>query len=111
MLKDYVKCVNKPTFTSQKIYGKNFVAIHKIKPVLTLNKLIYVGFGILDLSKTLMYEFHYKYIKSKFNAKLLFTDTVNLVHEIKAEDVYEDFHANKDLFDFHANKDLFDFGD
>ena len=43
-----------------------------------------------------MYEFHYKYIKSKFDAKLLFTDTDSLVHQIKTEDVYED----KNLFDF-----------
>ena len=42
-----------------------------------------------------MYEFHYKYIKNKFNAKLLFTDTDSLVYEIKAEDVYEDFYEGK----------------
>ena len=74
--------------------------IHKIKPVLPLNKPIYVGFSILDLSKYSMYEFHYKYIKSKFNAKLLFTDTDSLVYEIKREDVYEDFYKDKNLFDF-----------
>ena len=72
--KDYVKCISKPIFVSQKIFSENFVAIHEIKPVLTLNKPIYVGFSILDLSKLLMYEFHYKYIKSKFDVKL-FTDT------------------------------------
>ena len=47
-----------------------------------------------------MYEFHYKYIKSKFDAKLLFTDTDSLVYEIKTEDVYEDFYQDKNLFDF-----------
>ena len=47
-----------------------------------------------------MYEFHYKYIKNKFDAKLLFTDTDSLVYEIKTEDVYEDFYLDKDLFDF-----------
>ena len=47
-----------------------------------------------------MYEFHYKYIKSKFDAKLLFTDTDSLVYEIKTEDVYEDFYRDKHLFDF-----------
>ena len=67
--KDYVKCIRKPSFVSQKIFSKHFVAIHEIKPVLTLNKPISVGFSILDLSKYLMYEFHYKYIKSKFDAK------------------------------------------
>ena len=90
--KDYVKCIRKPSFVSKKIFSKNFTAIHKIKPVLTLNKPIYVGFSVLDLSKLLMYEFHYKYIKSKFDAKLLFTDTDSLVYEIKTKDVYEDVY-------------------
>ena len=47
-----------------------------------------------------MYEFHYKYIKSKSDAKLLFTDTDSLVYEIKTKDVYEDFYEGKNLFDF-----------
>ena len=68
--KEYVRCISKPSFVSQKIFSKNFVAIHEIKPALTLNKPDYVGFSILDLSKLLMYEFHYKYIKSKFDAKV-----------------------------------------
>ena len=48
---------------------------------------------ILDLSKILMYEFHYDYIKNKYDNKsrLLFTDTDSLMHEIKTEDVFEDF--------------------
>ena len=63
--KDHVRCISKPSFVSQKIFSNAFVAIHEIKPVLTLKKLIYVGFSVLDLSKYLMYEFQYKYIKSK----------------------------------------------
>ena len=55
---DYVKYISKPGFVSQKIFTKNLVAIHKIKPVLILNKPIYVGFSFLDLAKLLMYEFH-----------------------------------------------------
>ena len=98
--KYFVKCIRKPSFILQKIFSKNFVATHKIKPVLILNKPIYVGFSILDLSKLLMYEFHSKYIKSKFDAKFLFTDTDSLVYEIKAVDVYEDFYRDKNLFDF-----------
>ena len=60
--KDYMKHVSKPTFISQKIFNKNFAAIHEIKPVLTLNKPIYVGFTVLELSKWLMYDFHYNFI-------------------------------------------------
>ena len=47
-----------------------------------------------------MHEIHYKYIKSKFDAKLLFTDTNSLVYEVKTEDVDEDFYQHKNLFDF-----------
>ena len=88
---------------SQKIFSRNFVPIYKVQPVSTLNKPIYVGFSILDLSKLLTYEFHCKYIKSKFDPKLLFTDTDSLVYEIKVEDVYEDFYQDKNLFDFSGN--------
>ena len=99
--KDYVKCVSKPTFVSQKIFSKNFVAIHKIKPVLVLNKPIYVGFSILELSKLLMYDFHYGYFKNKFNSRLLFTDTDSLVYEIKdKDDIYEKIYSDRGLFDF-----------
>ena len=76
------------------------MAIHEIKPVLTLNKTIYVGFSILDLSKYLIFEFPYKYIKSKSDAKLLLTDTDSLVYEIKTEHVYKDLYQDKNLFDF-----------
>ena len=64
--KDYVRCVSRPSFISQKIFSKSLVAFHRIKPVLTLNKPIYLGFSILELSKSLMCDFHYKYFKNKF---------------------------------------------
>ena len=98
--KDYVRSINEPSFALQKIFSKNFVAIHEIKPALTLNKPIYVGFSILDLSKYFTYEIHYKYIKNNFDVKLLFADTDSLVYVIKTEDVYEDFDRDKNLFDF-----------
>ena len=84
-----------------KIFNKNLVALHKVKSVLLLNKPIYVGFSILELSKLLMYDFHYRYFKNKFNAKVLFTDTDSIVYEIKDKDgIYEDFYLDRDLFDF-----------
>ena len=99
--KDYVKYVSRPTFVSQKILDKNLVAIHKVKPVLLLNKSIYVGFYVLDLSKLLMYDWHYNYFIKEFGCRLLFTDTDSLLYEIRsADDVYEKVYENKDLFDF-----------
>ena len=98
--KDYARCVSKPNFISQKIFRKIFDANHEIKSVLTLDKPIYVGFSVLELSKLLMYKFHYEYVKNKFDAKLLFTDTDSLVYEIKGEDIYKVSYSHKHLFDF-----------
>ena len=96
-----LKMAAKPTYVSSKIFNKNLVAVHKIKETLTLNRPAYVGMCILDLSKTLMYDFHYNYIKQKYDskAKLLFTDTDSLTYEIETNDVYQDFWNNKDKFD------------
>ena len=67
-----------------------------------LNNLAYIGACILELSKILMYEFHYDYIKNKYgnDSRLLFTDTDSLMFEIKTEDVCEDFSNDKEMFDF-----------
>ena len=95
------KLTSKPTFISSKIFNETLMAVHKVKETLTLNRPAYVGMCILDLSKTLMYNFHYNYIKKKYNnrARLLFTDTDSLTYEIEAEDVYKDFWNDKDMFD------------
>ena len=61
--KNYLKHANKTAFISRKNFDKNFAAIDEIKPVLTLNKPIYVGFTVLELSKWLMYDFQYNFIK------------------------------------------------
>ena len=99
--KQLLKWASKPTFVNSKIFNENLVALNKIKEQIKLNKPAYVGMCILDLSKTLMYDFHYNYIKQKYGskAKLLFTDTDSLTYEIEAEDVYQDFWKDKDLFD------------
>ena len=89
--KDFLKYTCRATHITQKIFDKNHAAIHEIKPVLTLNKPIYVGFTDLKLSKELMYDFHYRFIKKHFDAELLFTDTDSLTYELKSKDVYEGF--------------------
>ena len=56
-----------------------------------LNKAIYVGFTVLELSKWLMYDFHYSFIKTNFDAELLFTETDSLTYEVKSEIVIKNF--------------------
>ena len=98
--KDFLKYTIEPTYVTHKLFNKNFAAIHEIKPVLILNKPIYVEFTVLDLSKWLIYDFHYSFIKKNFSAKLLLTDTDGLTYEVKSENVYKEFFKRKDLFDF-----------
>ncbi|VDH90685.1 Hypothetical predicted protein [Mytilus galloprovincialis] len=72
-----------------------------LKQRLYLNRPIYVGFTILDLSKTLMYDFHYNYMKDKYGSRvtLLFTDTDLLRYNINTDDIYQNMMENKHLFD------------
>ena len=96
------KLVAKPNFKSCKIFNENLVSVHMKKTSLTMNKPVYLGMCILDLSKTIMYDFHYNYIKSKYGdkAKLLFSDTDSLMYEIQTEDFYKDISGDvKDRFD------------
>ena len=56
--KDFLKYTSKPAYVTHKLFNKNFAAVHEVKQVLVLNKPIYVGFTVLDLSEWLMYDFH-----------------------------------------------------
>ena len=92
----------KPNFKHCNIFSEDLMAIHMKKIKLFFNKPVYLGMCILDLSKTLMYDFHYKYIKQKYGdkAKLLLTDTDSLMYEIETEDFYKDISGDvKDRFD------------
>ena len=97
------KLVAKPNLKGPpKIFSENLVSVHMKKTSLTMNKPIYLGMCILELSKTIMYDFHYQYIKPKYGkkAKLLFTDTDSLMYEIETEDFYKDISGDvKDRFD------------
>ena len=61
-----LKRIAKPNFQRAKIFRENLVGIHRVKPVLVMNRPIQVGFVILDLSKYLMYDFHYNTWMKKF---------------------------------------------
>ncbi|CAG2225697.1 unnamed protein product [Mytilus edulis] len=109
------KLVAQPSFLCCQIFNEDLVGVHNQQINLTLNKPIYAGQAILDLSKRLMYEFHYKVMKPQYGDKinLLFTDTDSLCYEILTDDVYEDMKPIKDLFDtsnygsFNKTKHLF----
>ena len=95
------KLAAQPSFKHFKIFHETLVVVERAKVDLILNRLIYVGFAILDLLKTLIYDFHYNYIKRKYpDSTLLFTDTDFLTYQIQTDNVYEDFYADKYLFDF-----------
>ena len=99
---DFLKYTSRPKYITHKIFGyaDYYAVIHEIKPVLILNKPIYVGFTVLHLSKWKMYDFHHNFIKKNFDAELLFTDTDSLTYEITSENVYKEFFKWEDLFDF-----------
>ena len=96
------KLAAKPNFKGRKIFSENLVSVHMKKTSLTMNKPVYLGMCILELSKIIMFDFHYNYIKPKYadKAKLLFTDTDSLMYEIETEDFYKDIAGDvKDRFD------------
>ena len=88
--KKYLKYVMKPNFRDGFPFSKHLFAVEMGKMEIKMNKHVFRGQAILDLSKTLMYEFHYDYIRPKYDsqATLCYTDTDSFVHEIEAEDFY-----------------------
>ena len=77
------------------------------KTEIKMNKLVYLGQAILDLSETLMYEFHYEYIRPKYGSKarLCYMDTDSFVYEIETKDFYRDII--KDVKERFAYKRIF----
>ena len=92
----------KPNFYHCNIFREELVAVNMKKTKLVFNKPVCLGMCILDLSKTLIYDFHYNYIKPKYGdkAKLLFTDTDSFMYETQTEDFYKDISVDvKHRFD------------
>ena len=101
------KLIARPQYKQHVIYDENLVAIQLKKTVVNLNKPRYIGMCILDLSKLVMYSYHYDFIMPKYpNTKLLFTDTDSLCYHITSKtDIYADFQGNQEWFDF-SNYDV-----
>jgi hypothetical protein len=97
----FKKHVAKPTFKKFTIVNEDLVLVEMARAKLTMNKPIYIGYTVLELSKALMYDFHYNQIASRYkdNARLLFTDTDSLCYKIITQDVYADMSQNLDMYD------------
>ena len=96
--KKYLKYVMKPNFKDGHPFSKHLFAVEMGKTEIMMNKPVYLGQAILDLSKTLMYEFHYEYMRRKYGSKvnLCYMDTDSFVYEIETEDFYRDIAKDVD---------------
>ena len=94
--KKALKLSSRPNFDRCTIFDKHLIALHMLNTEIYFNKPVYVGQAILDLSKMLMFNFHYNYIKKKYHnkAELLFTDTDSLMYQIKTDDFYKDINPD-----------------
>ena len=88
----YLHTVMKPNVKSGVLFGENLMGCEMGKIKVVMNKLVYLGQAIIDVSKIVMYEFHYDYMipKCSDRLKLCYMDTDSLVYEIKTEDFYAD---------------------
>jgi len=95
------RLIASPAFARANIFDNDLAAIQMHKTRLVLNRPVYVGMSILDLSKNLMYDFYYNEMKGKYGERcqLLYTDTDSLLLEIKTEDVYKDLGEQQHLYD------------
>ena len=92
----YLKLVMKPNFKSGVRFGENLMGCEMGKIKVVMNKPVYLGQAILDLSKIVMYEFHYDYMAPKYRKKLdvCYMDTDSLIYNIETEDFYKDIEED-----------------
>ena len=101
------KLVSEPDYHTTKRFSQNLLAIEMKKAKVKMNKPIYLGMSILDISKTLMYKFWYDYFKPKYGdrAKLCYTDTDSFIINITTEDFFEDISNNVEVWYDTSNYD------
>ena len=95
------KLIAKPTTLHWDIISENVVSVRKPKPKIIVDRPIYLGFCILELSKITTYKFHYKEIMNKYGsrAKLAYADTDSFIYHIQTPDLYNDMADNMDSYD------------
>ena len=101
------KLVSERNYHTTKHFSENLLAIEIRKTKVVLSKPIYLGQAILDISKTLMYEFWYDYIKPKYGkkAKLRYMDTDSFIMHIETEDFYKDIANDVEKWSGTSNYD------
>ena len=101
------KLVSEPNYHTTKRFSENLLAIEMKKTKTKMNKLVYLGMSILDISKMLMYEFWYDYVKPKYKdkAKLCYMDTDSFVINIFTEDFFEDINNDVERWFDTSNYD------
>ena len=104
--------VSEPNYHTTKSFSENLLAIEMKKTKVKMNKPVYLGLSILEISKTLMYEFWYDYIKPKYgdNVKSSYMDTDSFIMDIKTKDFYKDIVNNVekkfDTSNYEVNRTL-----
>ncbi|XP_022171546.1 uncharacterized protein LOC111034572 [Myzus persicae] len=95
------KLLNKQTFKHCTTYSENLAAVSLENKIIEFCKPIYIGFAVLDISKTLMYDYHYNVMQKHYGDKieLMYTDTDSLVYYIQTDDFYNDLVNNSNLID------------
>lgn len=93
--------LSNPAFKRYTIFFEQLIAVHMRKLDIYIDKPIYVGLSVLDLSKIKLYDFHYEFMKKNLGdqAKLLYTDTDSLIYEVKNTDIYNVIRENPEEFD------------
>ncbi|XP_060863596.1 uncharacterized protein LOC132940166 [Metopolophium dirhodum] len=102
------KLINKQTFKHCTTYSENLAAVSLENKIIMFNKPIYIGFAVLDISKTMMYDYHFNVMKAHYgdNINLMYTDTDSLIYHIKTDDFYKDLKCNSNLLDRMDTSDL-----
>lgn len=84
--------ISNPYYKRFKIFNKSLVGIELKKKITVLDRPMYVGMCVLDISKISLYDFHYNFMLKEYdinNCKILYTDTDSLIYELKNKDIYE----------------------
>ena len=94
--------VLEPNYHTTKFFTEHILAIEMKKTQIIMNKPVYLGLSVLDISKTKMCDFRYDYIKPKYSgkAKLCYMDTDSFIIHVKTEDIYKDIEEDvRKIFD------------